>query len=101
MTPKPTPYPAQRICEILDTLRAAVQQSISDIMRIADGERLRHGDDTLEGLAWCDFGAGLHSDVARAARHIEWEIAAMRGSLLYRGLDSNRQEGTQLPGTQA
>jgi hypothetical protein len=76
----------QRICEILSHMREALQQSITEIERIAAREVLRHGDDTLEGLAWCDFGDGLHGDVARAARAIQWEIAALRGELIYRGL---------------
>lgn len=94
---KPQTDAAQRVCDILGRLHEAVQQSVNDIERIAELEVRRHGDDTLYGIAWCDFGDGLHSDVAHAARTIQWEIAALRGNLIYRGLDgrSTQRDGPQ------
>jgi hypothetical protein len=89
--------PAHRVCDILARLRETVHQSITDIERIAEIEVQRHGDDTLDGMAWCDFGDGLHSDVARAARTMEWEIAAMRGSLIYRGLMGSEHDTAPPP----
>jgi hypothetical protein len=97
-TPAPAHDPAQRICEILARLRGTVEQSIIEIERIAELEVRRHGDDTLEGIAWCDFGDALHSDVAHAAHNIQWEIAAVRGSLIYRGLDGGHQGNKELLG---
>lgn len=95
-TPAPAHDPAQRICKILARLRETVEQSVNEIERIAELEVRRHGDDTLEGIAWCDFGDALHSDVARAAHNIQWEIAAMRGSLIYRGLDASQRGDSEL-----
>ena len=93
-TPDPKVDPVQRICEILTHLRDAIQQSVNEIERISALEVQRHGDDTVEGVAWCDFGDGLHSDVTRAARCMEWQIAAMRGALIYRGLEQRPQGDT-------
>lgn len=77
----------ERICKILVELQDAVKSATNEIQRIAELEVRRHGDDTVEGLSWCDFGAnGMHSDVAHAARSMLWQIAAMRGSLSYHGL---------------
>lgn len=91
LTPAPIADPAARIQAILVQMREMIQQSVSDIEQIAQREVQRHGDDTLEGIAWCDFAAnGLHSDVARGARHMLWELAALRGSLSYHGLDSRQ-----------
>ncbi|MGZ3599677.1 MAG: hypothetical protein ACXWQR_15085 [Ktedonobacterales bacterium] len=78
----------EHIRTLLVELQEAVKSATDEIQRIAELEVRRHGDDTVEGIAWCDFGAnGLHSDVAHAARKMQWEIAAMRGSLIYHGLD--------------
>lgn len=94
--PAPTSDSSRRIRDMLFHLRETVQQSINDIEQIAALEAQRHGDDTLEGIAWCEFGDGLHSDVAHAARTIEWQIAALRGSLIYRGLDSSQQDDAEV-----
>ncbi len=85
-----TTDPAARIRQLLSELRQTVKESVGEIQRIAELEVRRHGDDTLEGLTWCDFASGPRSDVGRAARDIEWQIAAIRGSMLYRGLDGGR-----------
>jgi hypothetical protein len=73
-------------------LSATVDKSIIEIHRIAEQEVQRLGEGTPEGHEWHGFGAeSLLTDVWRAGMNIQWEIAAVRGRLVYRQLDTSLQ----------
>jgi hypothetical protein len=83
----------ERVCNILDSLMAAVQKATDEIHEIGEQERKRAGEETPEGQAWDSFaGFGLFSDVGRASRNIDAELAAVRGFLLYRGIDKGQRQ---------
>ena len=85
--------PAERIRRILMDLMVTAENSVTEIHQIVKQEVQRLGEDTPEGRSWLHFGGEKHfTDVGRASRNIQSEIAAIRGNLVYRLLDSNQKD---------
>lgn len=85
--------PDEQVRRLLAEMHETIDKVADDIQAIAKDEVERLGEDTPEGRAWYAFGgAGFLCDMWRAADKMQWEIAAVRGKLTYRQLDSSHKD---------
>jgi hypothetical protein len=85
--------PVWRVRQILADLITTVNTAIDAIHLIAEQEIEHAGERTPTGEAWYSFASESEfSDVGRAATAMLWQIAAVRGQLIYRGLDAGQND---------
>jgi len=93
----PAGDPSEQIRVILKDLLNTIDTQIEAIHKIAERERDRLGENTPEGEAWDQFGsANQFTDVGRARGNMVLQVAAVRGCLVYRQLDSSQSDFTPL-----
>ena len=85
--------PAWQVRQILAGLITQVNSAVDAIHQIAEQEIERAGEGTPDGEAWHSFASESEfSDVGRAATAMLWQIAAVRGQMAYRGLDTDHND---------
>jgi hypothetical protein len=85
--------PGWQVRQILADLITKVNSAVDAIHQIAEREIEHSGEGTPAGEAWSSFASESEfSDVGRAATAMLWQIAAVRGQMVYRGLDSDHKD---------